>query len=230
MANQARYWSAEEYEGEEEQQQEEGRSQSQTPQSSDPPPTREQQQAPSQTPQTQSQTPTHQPTQPQAANVYMQVLQNVLAQSQRTQQQQTSEHAAADGSYGPYVDDDHLEEVIAQLMLQPSTGRSGPPPAAPFHVNDLDEIIVDSRNKDKIGKCAVCKDEFSLHSEAIKLPCKHYFHHDCIYPWLGMHNTCPLCRHELPTLDIDYEESRAERQPGGKKEHNSDPFPEYMYM
>lgn len=51
--------------------------------------------------------------------------------------------------------------------------------------------------------CAVCKDQFSLHTEdpdeqvVITLPCKHPFHSPCILPWLKQNGTCPSCRHQL---------------------------------
>ena len=34
--------------------------------------------------------------------------------------------------------------------------------------------------------------------EVLQLPCGHCFHGGCIRPWLLEHNTCPVCRHELP--------------------------------
>lgn len=46
-------------------------------------------------------------------------------------------------------------------------------------------------------------EEFGIDTEASQLPCKHFFHTDCIVPWLNRSNTCPLCRHKLPQEDED---------------------------
>lgn len=46
-------------------------------------------------------------------------------------------------------------------------------------------------------------EEFVIDTEASQLPCKHFFHYDCIVPWLNRSNTCPLCRHKLPQEDED---------------------------
>ncbi|XP_070058178.1 probable E3 ubiquitin-protein ligase RHC2A [Nicotiana tomentosiformis] len=61
--------------------------------------------------------------------------------------------------------------------------------------------------------CSICMEEFEVDSEASELPCKHFFHNDCIVPWLNRSNTCPLCRHKLPRedqeeIDRETEENR----------------------
>jgi len=57
-------------------------------------------------------------------------------------------------------------------------------------------------------ECQVCFDAFTEEDKVFRLPCKHLFHEGCIMPWLEKHNTCPSCRAELPTDDLEYENRR----------------------
>ncbi|PIA57593.1 hypothetical protein AQUCO_00600365v1 [Aquilegia coerulea] len=88
----------------------------------------------------------------------------------------------------------------------------GSPPTAKSVVENLPSIVLTLNDiENKGGLCAVCKDEISTEEQAKVLPCSHYYHGDCILPWLNIRNTCPVCRFELPTDDPDYEQRRTQR-------------------
>lgn len=80
-------------------------------------------------------------------------------------------------------------------------------PAAKEAVEKLPIIEVEEKHcKKEDGKealeppsCPVCIDEIPIGKEAMFMPCGHTFHPTCLKPWLKDHNTCPICRKELPT-------------------------------
>ncbi|KAF5807352.1 putative transcription factor C2H2 family [Helianthus annuus] len=86
------------------------------------------------------------------------------------------------------------------------------PPASKRAVDDLLSVTMTIKDhEDNNAHCAVCKDEIGVGEMAKQLPCTHHYHGDCIVPWLRIRNTCPVCRHELPTDDPGYERRKAER-------------------
>ncbi|KAH7306586.1 hypothetical protein KP509_22G020700 [Ceratopteris richardii] len=43
--------------------------------------------------------------------------------------------------------------------------------------------------------CCICLEAFEAQEMVQRVPsCGHSFHHACIYPWLLLHGSCPLCR------------------------------------
>ncbi|XP_065352282.1 E3 ubiquitin-protein ligase RNF181-like [Cloeon dipterum] len=75
--------------------------------------------------------------------------------------------------------------------------------------------------------CAVCLKNYDEESQCRMMPCKHKFHQECIFTWLKQTNSCPICRKELPTDDLDYEairkykERESERKQQLESLHNS---------
>ncbi|XVE56744.1 hypothetical protein DITRI_Ditri04bG0035500 [Diplodiscus trichospermus] len=91
----------------------------------------------------------------------------------------------------------------------------GKPPAAKSVVDNLPSVVVTQEDVvNNNALCAVCKDDINLGEKIKQLPCAHRYHGDCIIPWLGIRNTCPVCRHELPTDDVDYERRKSLRAGG----------------
>ncbi|XP_047043329.1 E3 ubiquitin-protein ligase RING1-like [Lolium rigidum] len=116
------------------------------------------------------------------------------------------------GSFGDYFVGPGLEQLIEQLA-ENDPNRYGTPPAAKSALSTLPDIVVtDAMVAAAEGAdCAVCKEDFSPGEGAKQMPCNHIYHADCIVPWLELHNSCPVCRFELPTDDPDYESNKASK-------------------
>ncbi|KAG6638566.1 probable E3 ubiquitin-protein ligase RHC1A [Carya illinoinensis] len=99
------------------------------------------------------------------------------------------------GNAGDYFIGPGLEELFEQLS---ANDRRGPLPASRPSIDAMPTIKIAQRHLGSDSHCPVCKDKFELGSEARQMPCNHIYHSDCIVPWLIQHNSCPVCRQELP--------------------------------
>jgi len=108
---------------------------------------------------------------------------------------------------GDYASDAQTQNILNQLFMQHQ--NQGPPPASEDAVTRLPRIKISSEQIDlKMDPCSVCQCEFEVDEEAVKLPCDHNFHSECILPWFKMNNSCPVCRYELPTDNKEYESKK----------------------
>ncbi|KAM8766804.1 E3 ubiquitin-protein ligase RNF115 isoform 1-T1 [Acanthopagrus schlegelii] len=92
-----------------------------------------------------------------------------------------------------------LDAVITELLGQLES--TGPPPAERDMISSLPRVCISEEQTDCRLECPVCREEYSLGESVRKLPCLHYFHSDCIVPWLELHDTCPVCRKSLDGVD-----------------------------
>ncbi|KAF5727373.1 E3 ubiquitin-protein ligase RING1 [Tripterygium wilfordii] len=93
---------------------------------------------------------------------------------------------------------DRILESLTHIEMT-NLHRTRNPPASKAVVESMPRIEITDTHVSTDIHCAVCKEPFELHSEGREMPCKHIYHPDCILPWLSMRNSCPVCRHELPT-------------------------------
>ncbi|RHZ64070.1 hypothetical protein Glove_326g32 [Diversispora epigaea] len=86
----------------------------------------------------------------------------------------------------------------------------GPPPASKKFIQNLSPIPKSEINIDEA--CPICSEKFitaneksnDMKSIVIRMPCKHLFDKECILSWLKLHNTCPVCRHEVESDDPEW--------------------------
>merc|ERR1719210_411153 len=63
-------------------------------------------------------------------------------------------------------------------------------------------------NPQEDATCSICLSTFARGDSAVRMPCGHLFHGDCIKEWLSNSNQCAVCRWELPTDDAQHERGR----------------------
>ncbi|KAJ0541905.1 putative transcription factor C2H2 family [Helianthus annuus] len=90
---------------------------------------------------------------------------------------------------------DQLSQIEANGLGRIDTN----PPASKAAIESMPTIEFQEKHIHTDPHCAVCKEAFELGTEAREMPCKHLYHSDCILPWLALRNSCPVCRHELPS-------------------------------
>ena len=128
---------------------------------------------------------------------------------------------------------DNIDNIITHIMLH-DTNKYGNPPAAKKAVESLKKYKINEEKIKEFGfenSCAVCKDEFNIGEECLSMPCNHYFHGNCLIPWLKERNSCPVCRYELPTDDDDFEKMKKlkinnENNSGNSRINNNENVPD----
>ncbi|KTF95449.1 hypothetical protein cypCar_00018436 [Cyprinus carpio] len=96
-----------------------------------------------------------------------------------------------------------LDVVISQLLGQ--SENTGPPPAEKKMISSLPTVSISSEQAACRLECPVCREEYSEGESVRQLPCLHYFHSNCIVPWLQLHDTCPVCRKSLDGKDRGFQ-------------------------
>ncbi|XP_073123725.1 probable E3 ubiquitin-protein ligase RHC2A [Henckelia pumila] len=94
---------------------------------------------------------------------------------------------------------DRLLDQLAQIEANGLARIDSNPPASKAAIESMPTVEIADQHIAVESYCAVCKEAFELGSEARLMPCNHLYHQDCILPWLTLKNSCPVCRHELPT-------------------------------
>ncbi|XP_050208091.1 uncharacterized protein LOC126657444 [Mercurialis annua] len=80
-------------------------------------------------------------------------------------------------------------------------------PATESSVDALEKFVV-VEDDDRV-ECRVCLEAIEVSESAIRMPCLHVYHQNCIVKWLHQRHSCPICRHELPA-ELGFEDDMEE--------------------
>lgn len=118
----------------------------------------------------------------------------------------------AGGVHGDAVySQEALDRIVTQLMEQHTSGNA-PGPASSSAIESLPTRQItreDTGESSDTADCSICMDGVPLGAQVTVLPCKHWFHADCVRAWLQEHDSCPHCRQGIVAKD-----SNAEGQTG----------------
>ncbi|GAP86867.1 putative RING finger protein [Rosellinia necatrix] len=88
-----------------------------------------------------------------------------------------------------------LDRIITNLM-EANPQSNAPPPASENAIASLPKKKLNEEmlGPELKGECTICIQDVGVGDEVIVLPCKHWFHEECVSLWLKQHNSCPVCR------------------------------------
>lgn len=108
-----------------------------------------------------------------------------------------------DGMHGDAVHSQQEFDRIMTRLAEQHAAEQAPPRASDEAIEALPRRKIGEEDFSDAGQaeCSICIGKVDLGEEVTVLPCKHWFHHECVKPWLQSHDTCPHCRKGIMPKD-----------------------------
>ncbi|KAM1702732.1 hypothetical protein FF1_028000 [Malus domestica] len=110
------------------------------------------------------------------------------------------ESLVAETDSRPYSDDMfvHMAAFITVVVDDVFEGlETDDPKFVPASKSSIEKL--ERARVEVSAACSVCMEEMEVGSQAIRMPCSHLYHKDCIVEWLEKSRVCPLCRFAMPS-------------------------------
>ena len=79
------------------------------------------------------------------------------------------------------------------VSLHPNTAN----PASPVSIAKIKTVRITQELLKFNSTCTICQEAFQEGEYLKQLECEHFYHEECIVPWLQVKNNCPVCRLEI---------------------------------
>lgn len=93
--------------------------------------------------------------------------------------------------------ENQLREELNILQSTLASTEAKPPPLTKGMTDRLEKTTVTVEMLCDQPRCPICSEDYVVPEDVLRIPCSHYFHSDCVMPWLEAKRTCPMCRYEL---------------------------------
>lgn len=104
------------------------------------------------------------------------------------------------------------EDMLQEAMRRSSEGHAGHASETADPEIRVAEILSklsrtqwkaerNSERECEIDECSLCLDHFKIGEDIVTLHCKHFFHENCLTPWLAKSTLCPICKQDVETDD-----------------------------
>lgn len=128
------------------------------------------------------------------------------------------------GRHGDTVWSQEAFDRILEQLSEQNHVSTAPPPASEQAIKSLPtkQVTKEMMGNDGTAECSICMDNVEIGSDITELPCKHWFHKDCVTAWLKEHDTCPHCR--KPITEPDEQQPQMPRRRSSRPSASNNPF------
>ncbi|CAI9112268.1 OLC1v1012688C1 [Oldenlandia corymbosa var. corymbosa] len=109
--------------------------------------------------------------------------------------------------FGQGFDEDSSfeDEIMLSEMANLSFDDVNPVGVRPATREAIEDLVrndtINILEENEFQPCVICLEVFAIGTAAIRMPCDHIFHTECICRWLIISNKCPICRFEMQAVE-----------------------------